>query len=94
VGNRSRYVAVGSLVTAGLIARRRRRARLRAAAGGIVEAIEPSVEAETRRAYDLAWGEGEGHAGGHRHLDRPPSRWRRRGTAAHRPTGDRPYARD
>lgn len=92
MGNRSKFVAVGGLATAGLLLRRRR-ARLRAVAKGIGEAILPTAVAETERAMVLDAGPGDGHAPGHQHLARPRSRWPR-GRRGHRARGDRPYARD
>lgn len=66
MGNRSRYVVVGSAAAgmAGLRAllRARRRARLRRAAGGFVDAVVPSVAGEAGPIGD------EAHAPGHRHV--------------------------
>jgi hypothetical protein len=93
MGNMSKFVAAGSLVTAGLVARKRR-ARLRAAAEGIGDAILPTVVAENRLTTALDDAVGEGHAPGHSHLSRPPSRWPRSRGGARRPSHDHPYPRD
>ena len=71
MGNRSRYVVVGS-VAVGLggaaLVRARRRARLGRAAEGFVDAIMPSVGEEASAATPVVAGD-EAHAPGHRHLE-------------------------
>jgi hypothetical protein len=71
MGNRSRYLVVSS-AAAGVIGFRamvkaRRRARLRRAAEGIVDAIMPSVADETPSTTPVATGD-TAHAPGHQHL--------------------------
>jgi hypothetical protein len=95
MGNRSRYVVIGS-ATAGLagvraLVRARRRARLRHAAVGFVDAVMPSVGDEVPSAAPTAIAD-EAHAPGHQHLtltadmreERAPSRVRSRPFAKNR----------
>lgn len=65
MGNRSRFVALGSAAAAAAMAARRRRLRLRRAAEGIQEAILPSHVLDLR---DEPSPSVEGHAAGHQHL--------------------------
>lgn len=67
MGNRSRFVAA-TAAAAGLTVAARRRARLRAAAAGVRDAILPShlPDATTEPSVE----DDEAHAPGHRHL--PP----------------------
>ncbi len=71
MGNRSRYVVVGS-AAAGLagaaLVRARRRARFGHAAEGFVDAIMPSVGEEASATTPVFAGD-EAHAPGHRHLE-------------------------
>lgn len=71
MGNRSRYVVVGSAAAgvAGVraLVRARRRARLRRAAEGIVDAIMPSVHDSPPPTTPIAIGD-DAHAPGHQHI--------------------------
>ena len=71
MGSRSRYVAVGSAAAgiAGVrtLMRARRRARLRQASEGFVDAVMPSVGNEVPSAAPTAVAD-EAHAPGHQHL--------------------------
>lgn len=91
MGNRSRYV-VGAVVVGGAAAAVRRRARLRAAAQGIHDAILPTHD-DGGLPADLGTGPDVAHAPGHRHLP-PTSRAARRGLGRprRRPTTGHPPA--
>lgn len=71
MGNRSRYVAVSSaavgVVGIRALLRAGRRARLRRAAGGIADAIMPSVTDEAPSTTPLPVPD-EAHAPGHQHV--------------------------
>jgi hypothetical protein len=92
MGNRSRYVVVGSAaagVAGAALVRARRRARLRHAAEGIGEAIMPSVGEEAPATTPVAAGD-ESHAPGHRHLEIGPDV---REEPAPPPVQERPFAK-
>ena len=70
MGNRSRYVAVSAAVGAvgvRALLRARRRARLRRAAEGMVDAIMPSVADEAPSTTPVPVAD-EAHAPGHHHM--------------------------
>lgn len=71
MGNRSRYVVVGSAAAGfagAALVRARRRARLGHAAEGIVDAIMPTLGEEAPTTMPVVTGD-EAHAPGHRHLE-------------------------
>lgn len=94
MGNRSKFIAVTAAVSAGVVARRRRR-RLRVATETIGDTILPS-QARPAGAEELPLS-GPGHAPGHRHLrpDDIASRWRPRRARGGAGAGEwHPYAKD
>lgn len=94
MGNRSKYLVVSSAAAAGVagiraLARARRRARLRRAAEGIVDAIMPSVADEAPSMTPVAVGD-EAHAPGHQHLQMTTEV---RDEPAPPPVRERPFAK-
>lgn len=94
MGNRSKYVVVGSAaagVAGGVraLVRARRRARLRRAAEGIVDVILPSVAEGAPPTAPGAIGD-EAHAPGHHHLRLTPEV---REEPAPPPARHRPFAK-
>lgn len=93
MGNRSRYVVI-STAAAGIagiraLVRARRRARLRRAAEGFVDAIMPSVADKAPSTAPTVIGD-EAHAPGHRHLEMTAGV---RDEPAPPPVRERPFAK-